>query len=201
MNDTYSSFQDLARQNTPGRDYRITLLDRRAATTVVAPHAGGIEPGASEIARAIAGEDLNCYLFEGLRESSNADLHLTSTRFDEPRGLELISRSMRVITVHGCQGDTSEVKLGGLDISLRDQLVEQLYQAGFTAVQGLGDLSGSLATNLCNLGHSGRGVQLEISTGLRRLLFRNLDSRPGRETVTPLFDNFVAIIRHEISEI
>ena len=201
MKDIYSNFHELASHNTHGRDYQITLLDRGAAITIIAPHAGGIELGASEIARAIAGDDFNCYLFEGLRGDTNADLHITSTRFDEPRGLELVRGSLRVVSVHGCEGDKSKVRVGGLDITVRDQIVEQLCQAGITAVQGLGDLSGSLSNNLCNMGRTGQGIQLEFTSGLRRLLFRDLDSRLGRKVVTPLFHTLINTVRDTITEL
>jgi phage replication-related protein YjqB (UPF0714/DUF867 family) len=198
LNDFYSNFHELATHNTHGRDYQITLLDRGAAITIIAPHAGGIEPGASEIARAIAGDDFNCYLFEGLRIVSNRDLHLTSTRFDEPLGLQLIRRSQKVIAVHGCEDDRNEVRIGGLDIPLRDLLVEKLCQAGFYAAEGQGDLSGSLATNLCNMGLAGQGIQLEFTAGLRRQFFQDLDSRSGRKKARPLFHAIINRLRDVI---
>ena len=51
---------------------------------VAAPHGGGIEPGTSEVALAIAGADLSYYLFEGRKAEGNGDLHVTSTNFDDP---------------------------------------------------------------------------------------------------------------------
>jgi phage replication-related protein YjqB (UPF0714/DUF867 family) len=51
---------------------------------VIAPHGGGIEPGTSELATAIAGDDFSLYLFEGLKSAGNGELHITSTNFDEP---------------------------------------------------------------------------------------------------------------------
>jgi phage replication-related protein YjqB (UPF0714/DUF867 family) len=67
----------------------------------VAPHGGGIEPGTSELADAIAGSDLSFYTFEGLKSSGNTDLHITSTRFDEPMCLTLLASSSVVVTLHG----------------------------------------------------------------------------------------------------
>jgi Poly-gamma-glutamate hydrolase len=81
----------------------ITTLVRRARPkfALVAPHGGGIEPGTSELADAIAGSDLSFYTFEGLKSSGNTDLHITSTRFDEPMCLTLLASSSVVVTLHG----------------------------------------------------------------------------------------------------
>jgi phage replication-related protein YjqB (UPF0714/DUF867 family) len=196
--DVYSTFHDLATHNIRDLDYGITVLDRHSPITILAPHAGGIEPGASEIARAVAGEVFNCYLFEGLRSGSNRDLHLTSTRFDEPQGLELIRRSLLVVSIHGCEGEENEIRVGGLDITVRNRLVELLRQAGFNVHPGLGNLSGSLATNLCNMGRTGKGVQLEFTAGLRRLLFQDLDNRSGREAFTLAFSELTQVIHSGI---
>jgi poly-gamma-glutamate hydrolase-like protein len=65
----------------------------RNFAALVAPHGGGIEPGTSELADAIAASDLSFYTFEGLKPSGNTDLHITSTRFDEPMCLTLLASS------------------------------------------------------------------------------------------------------------
>jgi phage replication-related protein YjqB (UPF0714/DUF867 family) len=46
------------------------------ALAILAPHGGGIEPGTSELAEAVAGEGLSFYAFEGLKRSGNAVLHV-----------------------------------------------------------------------------------------------------------------------------
>jgi len=136
---------------------------------VIAPHGGGIEDGTSEIARAIAGDDFNLYLFEGLRPSRNyAALHLTSHRFDEPECLELLSGCHYVLAVHGCDGHGDRALLGGLDVELRAEL------AGvFEGIRIRAECEGHRfpavhPTNICNRGARGRGVQLELTHPLRR---------------------------------
>jgi phage replication-related protein YjqB (UPF0714/DUF867 family) len=44
-----------------------------AGLAVVALHGGGIEPGSSEIANDIAGEESSFYAFEGLKAPDNTD--------------------------------------------------------------------------------------------------------------------------------
>ncbi len=48
----YRSFADLAEAQVRGRDFRISVTRRAASrVAVIAPHAGGIEDGTSEVAR------------------------------------------------------------------------------------------------------------------------------------------------------
>ena len=85
----------VAAEQVEGRDYRVTAVRRGSGIAVIAPHGGRIERGTSEVARAIAGEDLDLYLFEGCLPSLNFEtLHLTSRHFDEPRALGLIAAAV-----------------------------------------------------------------------------------------------------------
>jgi len=100
---SYRGFADLAKHQVRGKDYEI-IVSRRppSRVAVVAPHGGRIEPRTSEIARAIAADEFNLYLFEGIRSSKNyTALHLTSHFFDEPECLVLIAQSPFVVAIHG----------------------------------------------------------------------------------------------------
>jgi phage replication-related protein YjqB (UPF0714/DUF867 family) len=79
---------------------RILLRQAMAGLAVVALHGGAIDPGSSEIANDIAGEESSFYAFEGLKAADNTDLHITATRFDEPMCLSLIGPSRVVVTIH-----------------------------------------------------------------------------------------------------
>lgn len=81
--------------------YAIRLRHTGSKVVIAAPHAGAIEPGASEIALALAGDDLSYYLFEGRKPKANGELHITSSNFDEPQCLELLATATIVVTVHG----------------------------------------------------------------------------------------------------
>jgi hypothetical protein len=77
--DSPADFADLAARFEEGRDFAVTVLRRPSATAVVAVHGDPIERGVSRIARAIAGEDHNLYLFEGRLPDRNFErLHLAS---------------------------------------------------------------------------------------------------------------------------
>jgi phage replication-related protein YjqB (UPF0714/DUF867 family) len=62
--DKYFTFAELAAGEDPSA-YRIVSMPRGSAVAIIAPHGGNIEPGTSELARAVAGQELSLYLFEG----------------------------------------------------------------------------------------------------------------------------------------
>lgn len=170
---SFSGFADLQRNNRRGRDFEI-LISRRPTSqvAVIAPHGGRIEEGTSEIARAIAGEDFNLYLLEGIRRSRNYEtLHLTSHRFDEPDCLALIAACSVAVTVHGCKGKEDKVLLGGLDHNLKRQLSGSLARAGIPVVPEPHHFPAIHPKNICNRGQSRKGIQLEISGSLRHSPF------------------------------
>jgi len=117
MPDQYCNFEELSRNETAGVDYRVLLRQAAASFAIVAPHGGGVEPGTSEIAGGIAGDEFSFYAFEGLKTKGNAVLHITSTHFDEPLCLTLIGRSSLVITIHGEEStdDGEGVFVGGFN--------------------------------------------------------------------------------------
>lgn len=79
--------------------------------TIVAPHGGGIEAGTSELGEAVAGRERSFSALEGIRSHENADLHVTSARFDQPRGLQAVGRSDVVPATRG-RGVQSELPRG-----------------------------------------------------------------------------------------
>lgn len=169
--DKYRSFAELKKGERP-KAYRIVRRDRHSPVAVVAPHGGKIERFTSAIARDIARDDLTLYCFEGRKKRHNADLHITSNRFDEPQGIRLMEQANRVVTVHGEKSDAAFVRVGGLDAPRVDALHVALAAAGFVADPPANqNLEGIDPKNICNIGTSHAGVQLEISLGLRKALF------------------------------
>jgi len=138
MKDTYKSFADLERNEQSGIDYRIVVRRAMSAFAIVAPHGGGIEPGTSEIADAVAGADYSFYAFEGMKPPpGNKVLHITSTRFDEPMCLALVKRTEVVCTVHGEEGmgEGNGVIVGGLDTTLGGLVAQELTRHGFAVAR------------------------------------------------------------------
>ena len=172
--DHYRGYDDLSGRYVEGLDYAIHVVEPRssatAAVAVIAPHGGGIEGGTSEIARQIAAADHGLYLFEGLRTTGDnfECLHLTSRYFDEPRCLSLIAACDTVIAVHGYAAHGPDVLLGGRDERMKAELVRGLAAHGLSCQAEGHRYPGTDPLNVCNRGRSGQGVQLELSSTLRR---------------------------------
>lgn len=167
--DRYKNYTELARNETFGKDFVIIVRPREPSRiAVIAPHGGKIEPRTSEIARQIAGDDFNLYLFQGTKNEDNyATLHITSSRFDEPSCLSLISKCEIVIAVHGSGGTEQRVLLGGLDVSLKNEIRSALRSEGVEVETHNHAFPAIDPMNICNRGKTGQGVQIEISRGLR----------------------------------
>ena len=167
MPDKYANFLQLEAAEPVGA-YRIEHVSRKTPLALIAPHAGKIEPGTSELCRAIAGGDRTYYLFEGCRPSNNTQLHITSTRFDEPQGLSTAKSARVVVTIHGQAGVDEFINVGGIEAAIGRVIIEGLRAEGYTASRhSKAALQGLDPANICNQGYSGRGIQLEISRGLR----------------------------------
>lgn len=170
MPDKYTSFVDLMTSEPEG-SYRIEMRSADTAVALIAPHAGKIEPGTSQICRSVAGDDLAYYLFEGCKANNNRDLHITSSRFDEPQGIGIAQAAHVVVTFHGQTGEELFVNVGGLADQLCASMIDFLNAAGFSASRHSNpELQGRDANNICNRGSKGQGLQFELSRGLRNAL-------------------------------
>lgn len=193
--DKYRDYDDLVRHEQLGVTFDYQVTNRHSELVVLAPHGGGIEPGTSELARAIAGSNYSLYLFEGLKSANNFDLHISSHRFDAPGCRALSQAAQVVLTIHGEGSAHPVVFVGGRDQSFLARMQDRLRSAGFTVRRHANpELQGEHPDNICNIGRSRAGVQLEISLGLRTLLFASL-TRAGRQQPTPLFHDFVSAVR------
>lgn len=173
--DTYISFSEMAQHHLAGTDYKIIIKNQHPTHTVLAIHGGHIETGTSEIAQALASNNFNLYLFEGLKKES-WNLHITSTHYDEPMALNLVGRSNSCISIHGFKNSSaSEVCLGGLDTELLKKVYTELNKTGLIQQNEVNPcrkfyaISRSNIVNRC-LNH---GVQIEMSAQLRKRLVEN----------------------------
>ena len=200
MPDSFQNYAQLQTEYRNGRDFRICHADRGGELLILAPHGGGIEPGTSEIAVALAGDDLSYYLFEGLGQTGrdNRRLHLTSARFDEPQCLDLVTRYQTALAVHGYLNREPMIVIGGRDLELKARLMAELSARGWPVQIGTDGYAGTLRSNICNRTRSGKGVQLEFSDGLRKPLFADWQYRIGRKTTTDQFLQLVTAIRSVI---
>ena len=114
------------------------------------------------------------WVFEGLLNSDNSELHVTSANYDDPIALKLVQNARRCLSVHGCSDDDDDGKLqiGGVDRELGDILLEELTLSGIPAeITTNHALNGSDPANICNRTRIGSGAQLEMGTTYRASLF------------------------------
>jgi phage replication-related protein YjqB (UPF0714/DUF867 family) len=202
--DRYNSFKELFAAEKEGYDYRIDVTSRTSETCILAPHGGGIEPGTSEIAAALAaGGKFSSYLFEGVKRTGNKGaLHITSTNFDEPQCVGLLNKSKYAIALHGSDDDDDIIDIGGLNKRLMLQLKESMLQLAFKAdIDNSGDHSGIDKRNICNRCICGQGVQIEFPIRVRSELFRDVHSREGRKETTEKFRQLISSLLSPLVQI
>ena len=193
--DRYASFKDLQDHEVEGTDYRIRSRAGSTGIALLCIHGGDIEPGTSEIADGIAGDDHTYYALEGMKSSGNRTLHITSTVYDEPWSIEIVCKSQIILSVHGCSEMEETVHIGGLDQALRERIAKELAERGFeAAIASNSRLRGTDHRNVCNLCGRGMGVQIEVSRGLRRRMFRDLTIE-GRQSRSEVYYRFILAVR------
>jgi phage replication-related protein YjqB (UPF0714/DUF867 family) len=176
-----------------GRDFRVAFGDSKIEhCLLIAPHGGGIEPGSSEILRAVVETGgWAWYEFAGFLRKSNKDaLHISSTRFDEPTLKSMLPQAGFVVAFHGANESTQSVVYVGGKWKLGRQTIIGSINAAFgehgiraidaTESAEAAHLQGLDDANITNLGRRAEGVQLEFSRGARNLLFPPDASREAR---------------------
>lgn len=170
----YRNFAELAAHNVEGRDYQIVIRERGARALVMAFHGGLIEPGTSELAETIAGEEFSFYTFKGLLNDGDqtrlSRLHLTSTRFDEPNLRRLVSSSRRCLSTHGLGFSAIDFCVGGGDAKWRKTVTKKLqdkFPAFLACELCCPPLNGTSRLNPVNGCDKEGGVQLEMSPQVR----------------------------------
>jgi phage replication-related protein YjqB (UPF0714/DUF867 family) len=167
--DRYRSYDELAAAHREGIDFRVHALHRGSGVAIIAPHGGRIERGTSEIARAIAGEDFDLYLFEGCLPS----LQFRNAAPDQPsfRRATLPVDDFRLpyrrwrYTAWPTRGSWPCWADGMLCWRVRWPI--SMYARGVRARISGHRYPGRDARNLCNRGAKGAGVQIELSDRLR----------------------------------
>lgn len=157
--------------------WRQTDCFRRSWLTVVAPHAGTIEPITGDIAIAIAGTEHNLFVFEGLRRNdpSRMSLHVKSHLYFDPALDGLLAGCDTAISIHGAKSTSERITyMGGLNQSLSEAIWTALDYAGFQAEAGTVEngYAGENPDNLVNRAEW-HGAQLEITRAEREALRDN----------------------------
>ncbi|MEV8344550.1 poly-gamma-glutamate hydrolase family protein [Streptomyces niveus] len=203
MGDLYQSYGELASGQIEGIDYqRLWRVSEVSTLLHLAIHGGGIETGTTELADSAASDIHDYYTLDAFKSAgTNAELHVTSTRYDEPQALAMAGKASHIVSWHGAGGTTPVTYLGGLDFNLRDQIGQCLKEAGFAVHIASEELNGTDPKNICNRTSRKMGVQLEITTTQRALFFVGGDmTRANRKNTTPAFTSYVAAVRLGVSK-
>jgi phage replication-related protein YjqB (UPF0714/DUF867 family) len=184
---------------------------------VMAIHGGGIEPGTSEIALAVAGYHPDTlvasvddpglhdfWLFEGLLPSGNGKLHVTASHYNEPIATELVQNARRCISLHDCSDTQAngKIQMGGLDFELRDIVLEELTIAGIPAeITTNKMLRGESPDNIANKTKILGCAQLEMGTSYRSSLFGTNTQPQRKKTTNPQFWLLVEALRKAMSRV
>lgn len=190
--DRYDCFATLRAHERAGLDFTIGLRWGSSGVAVMVPHGGRIEPGTSEIGRALAGANHTFYEFAGIKPADNFTLHIRSERFDEPQALEVIDRSRILLVVHGCAGADETLYVGGRASVVKKDLVGELGKLGLT-MRDHPVFRGKHPDNLCNRPTNGGGIQLEFSAALRKTLLAD-QSGPMKPGNVPRLADFSRVV-------
>ncbi|WP_368871318.1 poly-gamma-glutamate hydrolase family protein, partial [Staphylococcus haemolyticus] len=101
------------------------------------------------------------------------ELHVTSINYDNDIAMDLVKTSESAITIHGCLGEDEIAYIGGKDNLLKERIVEELSQIGIEVKEAPSHMSGTQDNNIVNCTKNGVGVQIELTSSLRKSLFKN----------------------------
>ena len=197
---------ELENQTVEGVDWKKETRDNGTKVLIVAPHGGNIEQGTTEVTKALANKgDYDYFSFEAMRSKNNSDLHVTSTHYDDATLNQMIENRTATISIHGAAGTEQIVYLGGPDSALRDEIEAQLKSRGFKVLVPPAYLGGQNDKNFINRQDGTTGVQLELTTALRKAFFNNGDTntknRTNESNWTPLMQSFVDALYTSIHNI
>lgn len=173
-----------------GRDYGVTVTNAGSGVTVLSIHGGKIERHTSEISDELAKRyGWNRYDFDadgtaqcltGTQDTNFKKLHITATKFDDPRAVALLAAHPKAVAIHGHgkSYDKGSICVGGDDAAARDAFKKYIDDnasawGGYelNAIDATeadsGDcsddeLNGDDDANIVNRTSSGAGLQLEL---------------------------------------
>ncbi|MBI2102479.1 poly-gamma-glutamate hydrolase family protein [Candidatus Woesearchaeota archaeon] len=213
-------FKDL-KSLEEGKDYEIRIREGEYPLLIFAPHGGLIEPGTELLASNLAGNPrfgASQYIYYAFiartqvcdKNGKCKSLHITSTKFREPRLLALMDKVNVAISIHTfgslAKGEHGEeeyrIIVGGLNKQLRDLIIQYLDWEHFPVEMGEGKrFSGRHPKNITNFPPL-KGVQIEISRAEMRNLFYLRRYRDGTEGLEPQYVHFkfIGAVRRAIRE-
>jgi len=196
----------------PGTDYEVTVSNTNSPVTVLSFHGGNIEINTSEISNALSTlfgwsrYDFNAHPTSactavGAGTYQGNKLHITSTNFNDPRAVSLVTAQPKAVAIHGYDDSRGYAKgvicVGGKDVSARGIFISYINNNAAawnanpntypltpidatTAADGTdcgdNEIRGVADDNLVNRTSSHAGLQLELSKGFRADLVNTFTS-------------------------
>ena len=174
MSDRFKSMTELMEHTVENTDWIINSIDRNSNVIITAIHGGAIEPATTELAELTAEKGgFDYFTFKAIRTKGNAELHVTSRHYDEPKLMKMIANNQYAIAIHGCKGEDEIVYMGGKDEQLMDEMTAEFEKLGIIVRQAPSHMSGAHDDNIVNCCKTEKGVQLELTSGIRKKLFEN----------------------------
>lgn len=178
----FQNFAELAAHKKQGTDYDFEIQRTSSPVLVMAFHGGLIEPGTTELGKALGQYGFNFYSFVGLTQEEMdaptltcADVHLTSARFDEPQLQALTAKAQACVTLHGFGGVEADFCVGGASEEKRRAL-SALLAREFPDLRSCElccpPFNGTSAKNPANQCRVW-GVQIEMSPQVRKTILTN----------------------------
>jgi len=206
MKDKYKNFLDL-KTHRP-KSFIISKKSSNNNFLIFTPHGGGIEPGTTEICKWFGEQSFSYYSLTGKGSKCN-ELHITSTRFDEPSLLKMLRLHLHSISFHGMSDSmkrkyNADIFLGGLNIELRNTLKKELKNKKYSVATSMEYPKSKLAAlnnkNITNKCANRGGVQIELSESLRGSFFSgNYKLQKGRRITTNNFSDFCALVKEVVN--
>lgn len=193
--DHYQNFKEMQKENKEGLDYSVDLKNNNSNILVMAFHGGFTESGTTELGRAITKDNrIDFYAFNALKPGNmhrpsftSSTLHITSTRFDDPRLIEMLPEKDFCVALHGFGGQEADFCIGGGNKEERVHLVN-LLNSRFKDLKSC-DLccppfNGTSPKNPINRCKE-KGVQVEMSPKVRKKILAD------KKFLNQLSDTFV----------
>ena len=213
MEDKYWSFEELKLEEKCWKDFQnYGSFFGDAKISLLAIHGWWIEPWTEEIVRDlydILSDISSFYVFAGRKNSGNKDLHIKSIHFDDPLAIAVVSSSEFCCSFHGFDSEDLHIIVWGIDEKLKQEFAE-IFQKKLKnnnlqdikiEIRSEWKFSATDEKNIVNCSRLQKGIQLELSNGLRKEFFVDLNSRRWREQKTSEYWSFIQALSDYLSEI
>ncbi|MCH1591282.1 poly-gamma-glutamate hydrolase family protein, partial [Staphylococcus epidermidis] len=118
---------------------------------------------------------------------------------------KLLKNTKETLSIHGFSGDDPIVYIGGKDKEMSHSITKELRKKDFTVKESPNKIDAKSSDNIANKNESNSGVQLELTTALRKQFFKHykLDrhTRSDSDKYTKDFYKFANAVQKGIEKV